>query len=88
MKVQDKRREEIVNNREEDVLALATAIANLSTATRRARTSLWSSLQATVLREMDPDLEVMKKEPTETKETSKTIPEKTESAADPVIDSL
>jgi hypothetical protein len=55
MSVQDRRREEIVNQRDKDVLALAEAISSLSSATRRARTSLWSALQATVLRDLDDD---------------------------------
>jgi hypothetical protein len=43
--------------RDKEVLSLAEAIANLAKATRKARTSLWSSLQATVLREIHADLD-------------------------------
>ena len=63
MKVQDRRREEIVNNRDKDVLALAEAIASLAAATRSARTGLWSALLATVLREVDTELAMGRAEP-------------------------
>jgi hypothetical protein len=39
-----------------DILGLAVSIRELSNASRRMRTSLWSSLQATILFAQDPQI--------------------------------
>jgi len=70
--VQDKRRQEIVSfsgppgipappftaqpPKDEDILALASSLANLSLATRQTRTVLWSALQATQLVDLDREV--------------------------------
>jgi Meiosis-specific coiled-coil domain-containing protein MEIOC len=45
--LQESRRAEILHCRERDVKSLADSLAALAHATRRARTALWSALQAT-----------------------------------------
>jgi hypothetical protein len=54
--LQESRRAEILHCRERDVKSLADSLAGLAHATRRARTALWSALQATQHLTVDMDL--------------------------------
>ena len=63
-----------------DILGLASSIRELSQASRKMRTAMWSSLQATILFAQDPEIAAAEKLPDDDLARFGSGPKKPESA--------